>query len=329
MDSKKLLRTLLIFVIAALAISGTVDHVSRDYAEQSLKRALTTFAIARTLNGVISVAQGTEVAFEPGGVGLVMTPGQLLDPINDLVERFSGVLLIAASSLGLQTVLLEISSWPGITVLLVAVLIIWLAAIWSNKLASNRYVALTVRLTLLLAFVRFAVPVVIICTNVLFGSFLLEKHDLAAGELQKTSARVEELSLLNEAAPGLREPGPVADNQSPEEPATWLQRLRSGWDSLPDFGEIGPQFVGSIREFFTQIAAWFDSVATGVSDKTASLEESATNATSHIISLIVVFVLQTIIFPLGFLWLFIEILKAVASRAISSIGAPGTDSARQ
>lgn len=329
MDSTKLLRTLLILVIAALAISGTVDDVSRDYAEQSLKRALTTFAIARTLNGVISVAQGTEVAFEPGGVGLVMTPGQLLDPVNDLVERFSGVLLIAASSLGLQTVLLEISSWPGITILLAAVLLIWLAAIWSDKVANNRYVAITVRLTLLLAFIRFAVPVVIICTNVLFGSFLLEKHDLAAGELQKTSARVEELSLLNEAAPGLQEPGSIASKQPPDEPTTWLQRFRSGWDGLPDFSEIGPQFLGSVREFFNQIASWFDSLATGVSDKTASLEESATNATSHIISLIVVFALQTVIFPLGFLWLFVEVLKAVASRAIASIGTPNADVSRQ
>jgi hypothetical protein len=329
MDSTKLLRTLLIFVIAALAISGAVDNVSRDYAEQSLKRALTTFAIARTLNGVISVAQGTEVAFEPGGVGLVMTPGQLLDPVNDLVERFSGVLLIAASSLGLQTVLLEISSWPGITILLAVVLLIWLAAIWSDKVGNNRYVALTVRLTLLLTFVRFAVPVVIICTNVLFGSFLLDKHDLAAGELQKTSTRVEELSLLNEAPPGLQESGAAAQNPPSDEPTSWLQRFRSGWDSLPEFSEIGPQFLVSIREFFTEIASWFDSLATGVSDKTASLEESATNATSHIISLIVVFVLQTVIFPQGFLWLFIEVLKAVAGRAISSIGTPNTDVSRQ
>lgn len=328
MNSAKLLRTVLILVIAALAISGTVDSVSKDYAEQALKRALTTFAIARTLNGVISVAQGTEVAFEPGGVGLVMTPGQLLDPVNDLVERFSGVLLIAASSLGLQTVLLEISSWPGITVMLVVALLLWLAATWSQKIASNRYVALTVRLTLLLTFIRFAVPIVIICTNVLFGSFLLEKHDIAAGELQKTSARVEELSLLNDAAPGLQEPGSVSEPQPPDESASWLQRFRSGWDSLPELSEIGPQFLGSIREFFAQIATWFDSLATGVSDKTASLEESATNATSHIISLIVVFVLQTVIFPLGFLWLFIEVLKAVASRAIASISTPSSDGAR-
>jgi hypothetical protein len=71
------------------------------------------FAVARTLNGVISAAQGTEVALEPGGVGVVLSVGEILDPINDLIERFSAVMLIAASSLGLQALLLNIlqGSW--------------------------------------------------------------------------------------------------------------------------------------------------------------------------------------------------------------------------
>ena len=70
-----------------------------------------TFAIARTLDGVISVAQGTEVAVEPGGVGVNFALGQALDPINDLVERFSAAMLVATSSLALQNVLLRISEW--------------------------------------------------------------------------------------------------------------------------------------------------------------------------------------------------------------------------
>ena len=107
MDSNRLLRTFLILIVAGAAISGTVDTASQEYAEQSLNRALVTFGAARALNGVISVAQGTEVALEPGGIGIIMTPGQILDPINDLIERFSSVMLVAASSLGLQIVLLE------------------------------------------------------------------------------------------------------------------------------------------------------------------------------------------------------------------------------
>lgn len=84
----------------AAAFTGVLDDVGRETAEQAFSRALVTFAIARTLNGVISVAQGTEVAVEPAGVGVNFAPGEVLDPINDLVERFSSVMLVATSVLG-------------------------------------------------------------------------------------------------------------------------------------------------------------------------------------------------------------------------------------
>ena len=45
------------------------------------------------------------------------------------------------------------------------------------------------------------------------------------------------------------------------------------------------------------------------------LKESASSASEQIVKLIVIFVLQTIILPLVFLWLLVEGLKAIASRA--------------
>ena len=111
---RKILWTIIAAVGVALALTGLADDTSGEYADEAFKRALVTFAIARGLNGVISVAQGTEVAVEPGGVGVNFTVGQILDPINDLVEQFSSVMLVAASSLGLQNVLLGMSGWWGI-----------------------------------------------------------------------------------------------------------------------------------------------------------------------------------------------------------------------
>ena len=54
------------------------------------------------------------------GVGVIFTLGQILDPINDLIERFSSVMLVAASSLGLQILLLNITSWWGVSGFLIA-----------------------------------------------------------------------------------------------------------------------------------------------------------------------------------------------------------------
>src|SRR5688572_13361483 len=107
----KLVTAIFALVPVVVALAGLVDGPSRGYAEAALARSLVTFAIARTLDGAISVAQGTEVAVEPGGVGVNFALGQALDPINDLVERFSAAMLIATSALTLQGVMHEKARW--------------------------------------------------------------------------------------------------------------------------------------------------------------------------------------------------------------------------
>jgi hypothetical protein len=54
---------------------------------------LSVYAVLRGLNAVISMAQGTELAIKPMGVGVTLTPGELLDPLNDMIEQVSSVLL--------------------------------------------------------------------------------------------------------------------------------------------------------------------------------------------------------------------------------------------
>lgn len=319
MDSRKLLRTVLIIVIAGAAITGIVDDASGQYAQQSLTRALVTFTAARTLNGVISVAQGTEIALEPGGVGVILTPGQVLDPINDLIERFSSVMLVAASSLGLQLILLEISSWWVVTAMLMVLLAVWLASIWSQGLKENKYVAMTIQLALMLTFVRFAVPVVIICTNLIFDTFLLTKHDSATAELNKSSIRIEEINVQFNEATSPDEVLSQSDDQTTSEKSDEASSyLGAIIDNLPDFEDIGSDFKRSTKKWYSGVANWFGSM--NVSARMEQLETSAENATRHIVNLIVIFVLQTIIFPLGFLWIFVEVLKAAATRSISAIG---------
>ncbi|NNF50377.1 MAG: hypothetical protein HKN65_11030, partial [Woeseiaceae bacterium] len=48
--------------------------------------------------------------------------------------------------------------------------------------------------------------------------------------------------------------------------------------------------------------------------------DSASQSSEQIVNLIVIFVLQTILLPLAFLWLLVEGFKRVAGRAISGGG---------
>ena len=84
--SRKWLFSILLLLVAVLAVTPIVDQRASIEYEKLFQRALITFALARTINGVISVVQGTEVALQPAGVGVTLTPGEILDPVNDLIE---------------------------------------------------------------------------------------------------------------------------------------------------------------------------------------------------------------------------------------------------
>ena len=49
-------------------------------------------------------------------------------------------------------------------------------------------------------------------------------------------------------------------------------------------------------------------------DSLEQLSDRVADASEHIISLIVIFVLQTILLPIGFVWLFVELLKGIGQR---------------
>ena len=277
---RKTLWTIIAIVGVALALTGLADDTSDGYADEAFKRALVTFAIARGLNGVISVAQGTEVAVEPGGVGVNFTVGQILDPINDLVEQFSSVMLVAASSLGLQKILLDMTAWWGMTALFVLAAIYLAAATWWPGGATMAVRSWAVRLFVVSIFLRFALPVLIVCTHIVFSAFLESEHDAAAAVLEATSSEIEEFNEQETVGTG------NADDPS------FMARLSDMIDS-------------SVRQL-------------DVSCRIESLKESASTASEQIVNLIVIFVLQTILLPLAFLWLFVEGLKRVAGRAIRS-----------
>ena len=276
MKLRKTLWTLLAIISATAAVSGVVDTASGDFADKALQRALVTFAVARTLNGVISVAQGTEVAVEPAGIGVILGVGQILDPINDLIERFSAIMLVAASSIGLQILLLNISDAWGLTALLVTAAVGAIAALWSPKVANSRWGPLLLRGFLVMFFLRFAVPLLVIGSNVVFDTFLASEQFEARQALEATTSEIEE---LEEEA-----------RVEPSEDQNWRERLSSMIDDS----------LQSIN----------------VSDRMERLQDSASNASEHIVTLIAVFVLETVLLPLAFLWLLVEALKSIAVRTM-------------
>lgn len=135
-----------------------VDEGARAYLTDATSKALSVYATCRLFNAVVSAVQGSTVQGAPAGVGVTVALGEVLDPLNDLVERFSAVMLYSLSALATLQVLARIGTWLGFAVLLPIALVALLPAAWGAGTWRRGWGVTGVRLLILAAVVRFAVP---------------------------------------------------------------------------------------------------------------------------------------------------------------------------
>jgi len=260
-----------LLVVGILSVTPVIDQRAAADYEQLFQRAFITFALARTINGVISVLQGTEIALQPAGVGVTLTPGEILDPVNDLVERFSWIMMAATISLGVQNVLLDISAWWVIQILVAAVAAWLLIRLWYPGQGSHLNRVLFGRVLPLLLFIRFAVPLMLIANDLLYQQFLEQRYQQSTEIVTVAGRELEQIQA-------------EANVEKPRgDDAGMLDSITRAWNNTVD--------------------------AMDLSGRLERIQARAAEVISHLIQLSVVFVLQTALLPVAFLWLFSHIIK--------------------
>ena len=89
MNNRRLMVTV-VLVLMSISWLNLLDDYGDRYTTNALKQSAASYAVARGINAVVSVLQSTEVS-----VGFAsISPGEALDPLNDLVERFSWIAMM-------------------------------------------------------------------------------------------------------------------------------------------------------------------------------------------------------------------------------------------
>ena len=284
MSKKLLFHTAVVVLLILLAFTRVLDDMGQDSTESALQRALTTFAVARALNGVISVAQGTELAIEPAGIGVVFAPGEILDPVNDLIERFSWVMLTSSASLGVINVLLSISAWLWLSVLMALSLLLLLYLSWKKNYLGEFASRLMFRFAVIMVILRFAAPIIVVLNVFIYLQFLSPSYHGAMSELEGTRNKVAEINM------------------------------RQSNSTVTDDTD---------RSFLSQAWTFYESTTENLKrrldleQRMESLNQAVKNASRATIDLIVIFVFQTILLPLVFIWVIWHLLKMVVSMNFS------------
>lgn len=182
--------SLLLVGLLVFSWLSPLDSLATKLVDAGLQRALVSFAVAKTLNGVISVVQESQLAVTPAGVGASLAIGQFLDPVNDLVEQISTLLLIASVSFGVQKILISMGGhWFVSASLSIAVLLSSL--FYFRRRAIPAWLKKAMVIVIML---RLAVPVIVVGTDFLFQHFLADDYAATQRVLEREAVEAKKLN---------------------------------------------------------------------------------------------------------------------------------------
>ena len=288
-NNKLLWRWVVTIALAAsitLAWTQTLDQPAAEATSENFKQALAVAAIARVFNGVISVAQGTELAISPVGVGVTLTLGEVLDPLNDLIERFSVLALIASVSLSLQLLMGEMVLNPVVSAALTAVAVAYLILLWwPRQTDEQRWPVVTqIAAQLVGAFIllRFLLAVMLLATHWI-DTNLLDQRQVAA---------MERLEMASQEAKSVQ-----------------AQQTRTDLDANQEQG-----ILDRAKTLLNTTSEHLD-----LQRRLEQLQQQVAASVEDIVLLIVIFLLQTLLLPIASAYLTWWLLRSFWHHATAAI----------
>ena len=166
-----------------------LDDQAQSYLNTTLGKAIASYGTSRAINAVVSVIQNSEVTISVGA-GASVALGEVLDPLNDIIERFSVVMLYSTVSLSIMQVLLKLGHWIGISLLLPTALALILISIWGPKnfVFPKKW---GVRLLLIALMVRLFIPATMYANQKVHDLFLEETYLASTIELSEEMQPIE------------------------------------------------------------------------------------------------------------------------------------------
>jgi len=223
--------------LAMLAVAPAADARGEAWLEGAFARTLAALAATRALDSAISLAQSSEVSFSfgPGGsLGI----GQALDPVNDLVEQYSALLLTSTTALGVQRVAMQIGRTLGWWLFLPA-LVALLAALAVGGKSRRGLIGWGRRLFGLALFARLAIPAGAWIDSLVAERFLEAGYQQAAAVVSTTTERIE-----------------AVQTEEPAERKAWYER----YNPVDYVGEKARKLyaaIGDVGESIVNLAIYF------------------------------------------------------------------------
>ncbi|WP_319380411.1 hypothetical protein [Thiomicrorhabdus sp.] len=172
-----------------MALAPWLDTQAEQYIDDALLNSGAIYATARAINALVSVLQSVEISV----FFVSLDIGEILDPVNDLIERFSDVISFALASLALQKILLVISAHGLFKILLLLAALAYAAASLFGHFALRR---ISFRIFISLIFIRLAFATVILANTGIDKLFLQQQSEHNYQNMQAYQAQLNGVADL-------------------------------------------------------------------------------------------------------------------------------------
>lgn len=285
---------LLLVGVALLAWLPKLNTLSTGYVDDGLKRSLATFAIARGMNAVISVLQSTTIDFKMIA-GIAISPGELLDPLNDMVEDFSNIMLFISAAFAVQKLLLMMGASKLLPALLGVTAAVGIMGL-HRKGQLPRFVK-PLLLTLILA--RFGLPLAAIGSDLAWDHFMQDGYQTAEQSLTQGTATLELLkSDLTPASASASKPETPAAPPSPEESAPHTGFMGLVKDKVT---RMGNAVSDGAKNLIHAVSTPFQTLE-NIKHRIAEIEGQVDDWVRHMVDLIALFLMQAVLIPVLLFW---------------------------
>ena len=275
---------LLIIAAALIMLPGLkmpyLDDNTDSYFAESMTKAGLAYGVCRVVNASVSIIKESQIQVEPAGLGVSLAAGQVLDPLDDMTERASNILVTAIVSLGIQKVAYELCVAFAPPVIGVAILIfVGISLIKGDKTSALRGIVL--KLIILLFVARLCLPASSVINAYLHDNYFSPQIIMAKDALAMTSPELERLKDMTM---------PEADGV--------IETVKSGFS-----------FVGEkTSDLGTALKAMIENMGGMIS-----------NLMKLSYLYVAIFAVQVILLPLGIFWLLARITNVLFGTTIPYI----------
>ncbi len=169
-----------------------LDSTADTYFRDSISKAGISYGTCRVINATVSIIKESSLELEPAGIGLSLAVGQAVDPINDMVERLSNVLVMSITSLGVQELTYEISLTLAPQILAIFLFILSFL-IWFKNDKALKFQRIIMSILIIVSIARFCLPVSSMVNEFLQEHFFEQKILEANKELANGIADLDKL----------------------------------------------------------------------------------------------------------------------------------------